>query len=215
MAERELRSLIGRTVVLSAAGSGDKYAFVVDAATPSVTVLHPDDVEARRFAATLPSGAVIRIGAPVSDGILVAEARVEHWSPTVRVLTLSNPPSLQHIQRRAVFRVPISYGIRVGVARGGRMMFATGETIDLSEAGLAATVKGMLVRPGEPVAASINLQGGSITVVARVVVPGDGGRQPIRMRIEQIASADFAQLTAELRQAEIRRVRTAAAAIRG
>lgn len=215
MADRELRSFVGRSVVLYAAGTTERYSFVIDAATPTVTVLHPDDVDARRFAAKLQDGVKVTLGAPVSDGIFMADAQVEHWSPTVRVLTLSNPPSMQHVQRRAVFRVPVSYRLNIGVQRDDHMVFSAGETLDLSECGMAVTAKGLRVDPGESAMVSVQLNSGPLMMVGHVIVPGDGAYQPIRMHIDQIASSDFAQLAAELRQAEVRRVRTGAAASRG
>jgi hypothetical protein len=193
MSERDIGSLRGRSVILYGDGHREKFAFVVDATTPSTTVLHPDDTVARKFAAALVPGASISLGAPVSDGILMADARVEGWSPTVKILTISNPPTLRHVQRRAVYRVPVGYPVRLGIERGGEVMFGRGETVDASEAGVAAIVRGLAVEAGELLSISVELTGGPLLAVARLDHP-----------------ADTTRLTSELRQAEVRRVRTAA-----
>ena len=114
-----------------------------------------------------------------------------------------------------MFRVPVSYPLHIGVQRDDHMVFSKGETVDLSECGMSALSKGLRVEPGETAMVTVGLSSGSMMIVGHVIVPGDGVHQPIRMRIDQIASSDFAQLTAELRQAEVRRVRTGAAASRG
>ena len=210
MSERDVRSLVGRSVILSGSDSSDKYAFVVDAATPTTSVLHPDDAAARRFATTLDVGAAVTLCAPVSDGILLTEALVEQWAPASRVLALSNPAQLRHLERRSVFRVPVRFGVRIGVERDEGMVFGQGETLDVSAAGLAAIVRGLVVEAGEQAAIALELRGGGLLAVGRVVEAGETGR-PIRMHIEQIASGDFSRLAAELRLAEVRRVRVAAA----
>ena len=215
MARYELRNLVKQTVMLSLAGSGERFPFVIDAATPSVTVVHPTEPDSKRFAAGLPSGAALTLGTGVPDGYLVANAVVEHWSAAARILTVSNASSVEVLQRRSVYRVPASFGIIVGVERRGGMVFAEGRTADISERGLAATVKGLIVDAGEPLALSVQLRGSTLMAVARVVVPGDAAKLPIRMQLDQIHSVDQATLAAELRHAELSLVRTAATVGRG
>ncbi len=209
MARYELRNMVKQTVMLSLTGSTQRFPFVIDAATPSVTVLHPTEPESKRFAVGLPSGAALTLGAGVSDGYLVANARVEHWSAAARILTVSNASSVEVLQRRSVYRVPASFGVLVGVERRGGIVFAEGRTADISERGLAATVKGLIVDAGEPLALSVQLRNTTFMAVARVVVPGDAARLPIRMQLDQLRSADQSTLAAELRQAELSLVRTA------
>lgn len=215
MARYELRNLVKQTVMLSLEGSTERFPFAVDAATPSVTVLHPTEPDSKRFAARLPSGAALTLGTGVPDGYLVAAAVVEHWSAAARILTVSNSASVEVLQRRSVYRVPASFGVLLGVERAGGMVFAEGRTADISERGLAATVKGLVVDAGEPVALSVQLRGGVLLAVASVVVPGDAAKLPIRMRIDQLRSTDQSTLAGELRQAELSLVRTAAGSARG
>lgn len=215
MARYELRNLVKQTVMLSLAGASERFPFVIDAATPSVTVLHPTEPESKRFAAGLASGTALDLGAGVPDGYLVAKAVVEHWSASARILTVSNSSSIDVLQRRSVYRVPASFGVLVGVERDHGVVFAEGRTADISERGLAATVKGLVVDAGEQVALSVHLRSSVLMAVARVVVPGDAAKLPIRMRIDQLRSVDQSTLAAELRQAEVNMVRTAAAVGRG
>jgi hypothetical protein len=88
------------------------------------------------------------------------------------------------------------------------MVFAEGRTADISERGLAATVKGLIVDAGEQVALSVQLRRSTLMAVARVVVPGDAAKLPIRMQLDQLRSVDQSTLASELRQAELSLVRT-------
>jgi hypothetical protein len=65
MARYELRNMVKQTVMLSLTGSSERFPFVIDAATPSVTVLHPTEPDSKRFAVGLPSGASLT-SAPAS-----------------------------------------------------------------------------------------------------------------------------------------------------
>ena len=103
----------------------------------------------------------------------------------------------------------------VGVQRASGVVFAEGRTADISERGLAATIKGLIVDAGEQVALSVHLRSSVLMAVARVVVPGDAAKVPIRMRIDQLRASDQSTLASELRHAEVSMVRTAAGVGRG
>lgn len=203
----ELRNLVGRQVVLSVIDTGARFSFVIDTATPSVIVLHPTEPDARAFAASVHSGTPLRLSSPVADGLVIANIVAEHWSISARVLTVSSSGAVEVMQRRSVFRVPVTVGVGLAVSRGDDVRFAEGWTVDLSERGMAVVARGLTVEAGESLATILRLGDHEMLVVSRVVVPGDGARQPIRLQITQILAAEHASLAAEVRQAEVGLVR--------
>jgi len=200
--------MVGRQVMLTSADTGEYHVFGIDAATPTVTVLHPTASEGRAFAAKLSAGAPLRVSVAVSDGLLVAQVVVERWSPVAKILTVNNATPTDLVQRRSTFRVPVSWPVQVGYERGGDVVFASGQTIDVSEKGLALSAKGLALEGGELAAISMQLRAAALLVVARVVLAGDGNRLPSRFSISQIMPADQSRFASDLRHAELNMVRT-------
>ena len=215
MPREQITALIGRQVMLSASDTGEHHVFQIDAATATVTVVHPVTSAARAFAAKLADRAPLRLSVAVSDGLLVAEVVVERWSPVGKVLTLHNASPTDLVQRRSTFRVPVAWPVQIGYEREGDLQFASGQTVDASERGLAFTAKGVALEGGEPVTVSLGIRSGPLLVVARVVLSGDGRSMPTRCAISQILPADQARFAADLRHAELHMVRTVVGGRRG
>jgi c-di-GMP-binding flagellar brake protein YcgR len=143
----------------------------------------------------------------VPDGAYVADVEVTGWSPSRRVLTVVHRGTLEFVQRRAVFRVPVAVPVELLVERDGDLVAAEGSTIEMSTAGFSVPLTRDL-RPGEQASAVLRLPGEPVMAVVRVVMPGATAKLPTRVRIDEIERTDLARLTTFLRRAEVRRVRT-------
>jgi hypothetical protein len=110
------------------------------------------------------------------------------------------------MQRREVFRVAVTFGVDLAVARDGEMFMHSGETVDASTGGFAVRLKSAL-RTGETAVAVVRLPSRPIHVALEIIAGGDGVKAPARARISQITSADFSTLSANLRRAEVNRMR--------
>jgi hypothetical protein len=205
---QEITALIGRQVMLTHSDTGEYHVFGIDAATPTVTVLHPVSSDARAFAAKLPDDTPLRLSVSVTDGLIVANVLVDRWSPVGKVLTVRNASSTDLVQRRSTFRVPVALPVQVAYEREREVVLATGQTIDVSERGLALTAKGIELEGGELTAISIQMRSAPLLVVARVVLAGDGKSLPSRFAISQILPSDTSRFAADLRHAELNMVRT-------
>lgn len=208
MPREELRTLVGRQVMLTSTDTGEYHVFGIDAATPTVTVLHPTTSQARSFAAKLAERAPLRLSVAVTDGLLVAQVVFERWSAAARILTVNNASPTDLLQRRSMFRVPVAFPVQIGYEREGTVVFASGQTVDVSERGLALLAKGVALEGGELLGVSLQMRSGTFLVVARVILPGDGKNLPARCSIAQVLPTDQSRLAADLRHAELNMVRT-------
>jgi len=208
MPREELRTLIGKQVMLTLVDTGEFHPFGIDAATADVTVLHPASSEGRKWAAQLTERTPLRLSVAVKDGLLVANVVVERWSGVAKVLTVHNASNTDFVQRRSTFRVPVAFPAQVGYERDGAVTFASGQTVDVSENGLSLSAKGIMLEGGELTAISLQMRAAALLLVARVILPGDGRSLPSRFAISQIMAADQARLAADLRWAELNMVRT-------
>ena len=195
-------------MVLTSVDTGEYHVFVVDAATPAVTVMHPAASEARAFAAKLAEKAPLRLSVPDKDGLLVAQVFVERWSAVNKILTVNNASPADLVQRRATFRVPVALAAQVAYEREGQVLMTSGHTVDVSERGLAFTAKGVALEGNELAAVSLGMRSGPLLVIARVILGGDGKMLPSRCSISQIVASDQTRFAADLRQAELNMVRT-------
>ncbi|HWL44979.1 MAG TPA: PilZ domain-containing protein [Ilumatobacter sp.] len=208
----ELKTLRGLPVGVGCSGGPTSNLFVVDSAFDDTAVLRPTTPEGKRFAGSLAYGDYLTLGAPVDTGLLQADVVVQRWTPSSRMLLVSNPPALRHVQRRTFRRVTMAFGVRFAVERAGRLVTRPGEGIDLSLGGFAAVVPGRPLSVGETAVAHIALAGEAVLTVAEVVaVTADErpDRNVVRARFTQLHSTHRPALAMALHETELARVRVA------
>ena len=202
----DMTALVGREAMVTNE-AGEYHLFSIEAATPLNSVLRPVTTGGRAFAANLATDAPVRLSTPVANGVIVVSAKVERWSAAHRMLMVGNAsPDL--VQRRSTFRVQVAMPVHIACARGRDVVVWTGQTLDVSEEGIAVTAKGSELASGELASVSLQLPSGALLVVARVVNPGDGNKAPSRFVISQIRPVDTTRFAAHLRRAELQLVRT-------
>lgn len=208
----ELATLRGKEVNVGFRGECGTNAFVVDSAIDDTAVLRPTSAEAKAFAGQLTAGDFLTVGAPANNGFVSADVMVQRWTPASRMLLVSNPPSLQHVQRRAYRRVPMSFVAEVAIERGGRLIARPAEGVDLSLGGMAVLVPGDPLSPGESFAAVLQLSGEAVVATADVVGTAPTGRanwHKVRAGFTQIHAAQRPVLAMALHESELARIRVA------
>lgn len=208
----ELATLRGKSVTLGFRGECGANPFVVDSAIDDTAVLRPTSAESKTFAGQLTAGDFLTVGAAASNGFVTADVVVQRWTPASRLLLVSNPPSLNHVQRRAFRRVPMAFAAELTVERGGRLVARPAEGIDLSLGGMAILMLGEPLTPGEPLAAVLRLGGEAVVTTADVVGSAPTGRanwHKVRAGFTQIHATQRPVLAMALHETELARARVA------
>lgn len=208
----ELTTLRGKAVTVGFRGERGANPFIVDSAIDDTAVLRPTSLGSKAFAGQLSTGDFLTVGAPASNGFVSADVVVQRWTPAKRMLLVSNPPSLHHVQRRAFRRVPMAFAAEVAVERGGRLVARPAEGIDLSLGGMAVLMPGEPLCEGEPIAAVLQLGGESVVTTADVVGAAATGRAnwyKVRAGFAQIHAAQRSVLAMALHESELARIRVA------
>jgi hypothetical protein len=157
-------------------------------------------------------GDFLTVGAPTNHGFVSADVVVQRWTPASRLLLVSNPPSLKHVQRRAFRRIPMTFAAELTVERGGRLVARPAEGIDLSLGGMAILMNGEPLAAGEPMAAVLQLGGEAVVTTADVVGAAPTGRSnwhKVRAGFTQIHAAQRSILAMALHESELARIRVA------
>jgi hypothetical protein len=210
MDRREIYSLTGSIVRISAPGNTEVHLFSVESAAASMAVLRPCNSASKEFAKALPPGTELQLTAGTSDGVLHGTLRVERWSPAQRMLVVDNPP-LEFTQRRDAFRVHANVPIEVLVAdaaapEGARTV--RGTTHDLSQGGCSFTVAGVTFERGTEVLLVLRTERRPIIVAVEVLGRHPDVRHTFRSRFSRINPFDQTVLSAELRRLEVAKVST-------
>lgn len=207
----DLRTLRGRPVNAGRAGGPTPHPFVVDSAMDDTAVLRPLTTVGKTFAGSLTVGEQLTIGSPTRNGFACADVVVQRWTAANRMLLVSNPRSMEPVQRRTFKRVPMSFDVEVSVERDGWLLTRPGVGIDLSLGGFAVSLEGDALRPGEHVGILLRLSAGRLLTVAEIVAVSDLERNArvTRGSFTQLLGSDQPTLAISLHEAELARVRVA------
>ena len=207
MSGAELRTLIGHALTVHLPGDVARHQFILESAVGAVAVLRPIDADGKTFCGTLTQGQALQLGAALPHGYLATGVMVDRWIPGQRMLMVSNPAEIEVLQRSQEFRVPVKMAIELAVIRDGASGVITGDTLNVSAGGLAATVAAK-VEVGEIVGVLMRCPPRPVLFTAEVLFAGEPGRSPARFCIDRIAPADFSLLASVLRRAEVTLTRT-------
>lgn len=215
MDRRELYSLTGSIVRISRAGVPGVHQFSVESAADGKAVLRPCERAGKDLASGLRQGDRLHLTAGTHDGVLRGELTVDRWQVAQRMLIVDNPP-LVFMQQRESFRVPIGLPVElVGLTHDATAAPAvavpatvSGTTIDVSDGGFSAVFRDPVLGTG-PTAVVLRLPDTAIVCVADVREIVHDRRAAVRARFVQMIPAHASALSAELRRAEVARVRTA------
>jgi len=207
----DLSALRGQPVAVGRAGGPTPNPFMVDSAIDDTAVLRPTSTEAKGFAASLAVGDTITVGSPSRRGFVCADVVVQRWTPSQRMLLVSNPRSLVAVQRRGFKRVPMTFTVELAIERAGRIEMRRGDGIDLSLGGWAAAVPGEPLTLGEQAAVALGLPDERLLAVVEIVGVAETGRDvyTTRARFTQLLSSSQPALAMALHSTELARVRVA------
>jgi PilZ domain len=206
MNRRELYSLTGSNVRLTDYESGEVFAFSVESAAETTSVLRPCTTEAKAFASSTKHDQVLKLTAGTADGVLYGWLKVDRWLVSSRMLLANNPP-LEFAQQRDSFRVAATVSLDVAVVRGDEVRLSRGATINLSHGGVAFTLKSEVLLEGELVGVVLHTESRSVPAVIRVLGTVPEVKGSFRAKIEQIAPLDQSVYSSELRRLEVSRAR--------
>ncbi len=216
MDRRELYSLTGSIVRISAPGDDRVLLFSMESAAGDSAVLRPCNSESRDFASVLEPGAPLTLTAGAFDGVVHGDLTVDRWAKGPRMLLVNNPP-LEFAQRREAFRVRASIPVEVLVAdpsspAGSRMV--RGETYDLSLGGCAVTAAGAQLEAGASTLMVLHTERQPIIVVVEVLGRHPDAKHTFRVRLTQVNPFEQTVLSAELRRLEVSKVSAQRAPVR-
>lgn len=197
---REVRELRGSLVSVVAIGNPmGSFPFWVNGNANGTLVLVPDGVRARTFAECLTADEPLLVSVIDVFGRLQAQTTVQSYEPEPTELRVVDPGYLHVLHRRGAFRLDLELGLEIASLRDGRVVLAAGDSLDISNTGLAAHVVGG-VEIGAPVAVSMKLPDGPMLAVGAVV--GHSGERT-RIQFTQLTPADRKRLALYLRRVEI------------
>ncbi len=204
MDRRELYSLTGSYVRISAPGDHRVSVFTVDSASGDVAVLRPCDRKAKQFASEREPGSELVLSAVAPGGVLNGKLRVDRWSPSQRMLIVDNP-RLVFSQRRQASRVKAEIPVEVyvpdpGEPAGVRML--TGETIDVSRGGCAFALTDHRLEEGVELVLVLCIENHPVVVTVEVLGPHPDVEAANRGRFVRITPGDQRMLAAELGRLE-------------
>ncbi|MCB1000387.1 MAG: PilZ domain-containing protein [Acidimicrobiales bacterium] len=205
MDRREIYSLTGSIVRITAPDDGVVWLFSVESAAGTMAVLRPCNTGSKEFAKAVEPGTELALTAGTSDGVLHGLLTVQRWSPGQRMLVVDNPP-LEFSQRRESFRVRAAVPVEVLV--GARLV--RGTTHDLSQGGGAIALPADVdVAVGDELLVVVRTERRPILVAAAVLGRHPDVRNAVRTRFVQITPFDQSVLAAEIRRLEVAKVSTA------
>ncbi|MEZ5251771.1 MAG: hypothetical protein R2713_21965 [Ilumatobacteraceae bacterium] len=204
MDRREIYSLTGSIVRITASDDGVVWLFSVESAAGTMAVLRPCNTGSKEFAKAVEPGTELALTAGTSDGVLHGLLTVQRWSPGQRMLVVDNPP-LEFSQRRESFRVRAAVPVEVLV--GARSCVGPPTTSPRAAAdrpaGRRRRGRGRRVARGGADRATTDPRGGR-----RARTPSRRA-QAVRTRFVQITPFDQSVLAAEIRRLEVAKVSTA------
>jgi hypothetical protein len=204
MDRRELYSLTGSFVRISAPGDDRVALFTVDSASGNVAVLRPCDRKAKEFASEREPGSDLVLSAAAPGGVLNGKLRVDRWSPAQRMLIVDNP-GLVFSQRRQASRVRAEIPVEVYVpdpAEPAGVRMLTGETIDVSRGGCAFALTDHQLAEGVEVVLVLCIDHHPVVVVATVLGAHPDVEAANRCRFVRITPNDQRMLAVELGRLE-------------
>jgi len=208
--------VLGRRVDESGPTSGEhghRHLFRVIATVGGALSLRPEDTDARAFCRTLAEGERLVVTHALPDGALQGDVLVDNWSPAGRVLTAHTAGSLQPVQRRANYRVPVAHRLVIACARDGQIVLEEAITADVSVTGVGCTTKARL-HEHEMIGGYLVTPVGIIPLVLQVVEAAASSRERTHCRIVEVTPTDLRMLTMHLRRTEVLRIGTAPSELR-
>lgn len=218
----DLHRLVGQRIIVgrrhsddspSSGEHGQRHLFNVIATVGGMLSLRPEDTDARTFCRGLAEGDRLVLTHALPDGALQGEIIVDRWSPAGRVLTVHTPASLQAVQRRANYRVPVVHRLVLAGSRGGEVVLMEATTADVSVAGIGFVTKARL-HENELLGAFLVTPVGTIPLVLQVVEAAPSSRERTHCRILEVTPTDLRMLTMHLRRTEVARIGTAPSELR-
>ncbi len=197
---KETRTLSGSpvsVVALSDPATGRRF-WIGESGLGSLSLI-PDGGRARTFSENVRPGAPILLSVIEPTGRLQAQCEVEGYKEESRSLVVSDPGFFYHVQQRANYRVDLAIGVELMMQRHDRVVLAVGDSLDISNSGMAACLIEQLDE-GASVAICLQLPDGPLLAVGNVI-----GVHPQRTRLEftQMAAGDRNRLAQYLRRVEI------------
>lgn len=218
----DLHRLVGQRIVVgrrpsedspSSGEHGQRHLFRVIATVGGTVSLRPEDTEARGFCRSLEEGDRLVLTHALPDGALQGEIVVDRWSPAGRVLTCKSAASLQPVQRRGHYRVPVVHRMVLACSRNGQVVLEEATTVDVSLTGIGCTTRARL-KEDELLAGFLDTPLGTIPVVLQVVRAAASPKDRTHFRIVEVLPTDLRTLTMHLRRTEVARIGTAPSELR-